>query len=116
VSRVASLLLVCVAGCTPTATLRPDQLSPESLDTRFELFAVTGRWTADSLRVVSDTLFARAIAVHPAADRTPIALPILMVDSIRPAHTDRSALTATLLPAALIAALGVGLSLAWGND
>ena len=113
---VATLVLVCLVGCAPAATLRPEQLSGEPLDKRFELFAASGRWTAESLRVVNDTLFASAVSVHPSAPRSAIALPILLVDSIKTAHTDRSALTSTLLPAAIIAALGVGMTLAWGDD
>jgi hypothetical protein len=114
--RSILLGLTGLLACAPAAAVGPGSLGTVAPDERYEIFASTGRWTADSVKVVNDTLFARGIAVHPATARTPLALPILSVDSVRKAHTDRSALTSTLVPAAVIVAIGVAVNLAWGSD
>ena len=114
----APILLACLLmpACAPSPAFGPGTLGSVAPEQRYEIFATTGRWTADSVRVSSDTLFASAISVHPAAARTAVALPTLTVDSLRVAHTDRSALTATLAPAAVIVAIGLAVTLAWGSD
>ena len=108
--------MIALSACAPAIAFPPGSLGTVPADQRFEIFATSGRSTVDSVQVKNDTLFASGIAVHPAAARTPLALPILTVDSIRQAHTDREALTSTLVPGALIVGLGLIIGSMFGND
>ena len=114
--RVAALVALLLVACAPPAAVAPQALGVVPPDHRFEIFTRGTKLTADSVMVVRDTLYGRAIAVHPAAPREPVLLPLVEVDSLRRAHTDRNALTATLMPALAVVAFGMAMSLAWGSD
>jgi len=116
VRRVAALLMITLGACAAPSAVAPRDLGAVAPGQRFEIFTRSTTLTADSIRIANDTLFAQRIAVHPSAPRTPVALPLMEVDSLRRDHTDRTALTSTLIPAIAVVALAVVMSVAWGSD
>ena len=114
--RVAYLLLIGLSGCVSTATLTPDQLSPQPPDKRFVVRAASGEWTIDSLRVERDTLHGNIIALHPSAPRTPLALPLASVEALREDAATANGFVATFAPLALLLGFMAYFGAAWGSD
>lgn len=109
-------LLALLAGCATGDIVDIPTAAASAPETRFDLFAGTTRHLVDSVRVAHDTLFANGIALHPATPRTPIAIPVLGIDSLRIAHTDRAGVAGALLPALFLLLFGIYLSQTMGGD
>jgi hypothetical protein len=110
------LLAAMIAGCAPARPIDLPTAASAQPRTTFILYHGSVAVTVDSLRLVDDTVHARALPTRPGGPRDAIVLPRAAVDSIRRAHPDRSALTLAAFPFAIAIGLVVLFRASYGSD